>query len=106
MPAKIRLEEKNSVYEINATLIADHKAKKQSKGHMDPMVMAYSIVYGEIFDEALQSPQILENWIRSSMSWESIKENAKLISGSQLEQLDCAKASITYLQNQTKQKEA
>lgn len=104
MSAKIRLEEKNSVYEINATLIADHKAKKQSKGHMDPMVTAYSIVYGEIFDEALQSPQILENWIRNSMTWDNLKENAKLISGTKQTQLDCAKAVITYLP--PKQKEA
>lgn len=97
MSAKIRLEEKNAVYEINATLIADHKAKKQSKGQMDPMVTAYSIVYGEIFDEALKSPQILETWIRSSMTWDSLKENAKLISGANQTQIDCSKATITYL---------
>ena len=81
MQSKIKIEGNNSVYEINATLIADHKAKIQSKSHMDPMITAYSIVYGEIFDEALASPQILEAWVRTSMKWENIKENAKLVSG-------------------------
>lgn len=97
MQAKIRIESSPSVYEINATLIADHKAKAQSKVNMDPMVSAYSIVYGEIFDEAMASPQILENWIRSSMTWDTIKENAKLVSGNKKEISDWKSIQISYV---------
>ena len=99
MPAKIRIEANSTVYEINATLIADHKAKKQSKNHVDPMITAYSIVYGEIFDEALASPQILESWVRTSMKWENIKENAKLISGAKQEITDWKNIHVSFLSN-------
>ena len=97
MQAKIRIEAKPSVYEINATLIADHKAKKQAKNNIDPMITAYSIVYGEIYDEALASPQILESWIRTSMQWENIKENVKLISGTKQDISDWKNITISYI---------
>ena len=97
MQAKIRIEANASVYEINATLIADHKAKNQAKHNIDPMITAYSIVYGEIYDEALASPQILENWIRTSMQWENIKENAKLTSGTKQDITDWENINITYI---------
>ena len=81
MLAKIQLDNDRSVYEINATLVADHRAKKIAKKHADPMIIAYSITYSEVFDEALASEQILGEWIKSSMTWENIQANAHLISG-------------------------
>lgn len=96
MQAKVRLESPEAVYEVHATLVADHKAKKQSKNHVDPMITAYSIVYGEIFDEAMASPQILENWIRTSMTWSNLQTNAKLVSGKPFAP-DLKSSKITFI---------
>lgn len=96
MQPKIRLENQGSVYEINASLIADHKAKKIAKKEFNSLTRSYSSIYSTIFDEAIASPQILEEWIRSSMTWETLKLNAHLITGSEFSP-DLQKTKIMYI---------
>lgn len=97
MSEKVKISSGGNTYLINATLIADHKAKKQAKGAVDPMVVAYSIVYGEIFDEAMASETILVDWLKTKVNWSDISENVQIEQGALVKELSLKDAQVELM---------
>ncbi|PCJ62903.1 MAG: hypothetical protein COA79_01895 [Planctomycetota bacterium] len=96
MHAKLRFENSEIEGCISASLIADHKAKKVAKKETDSMVKAYSIVYGEIFDEAMENPLILIDWLKSEVLYENISENIEVVKGEFPKKLNWSDINIVF----------
>lgn len=96
MQAKLRFENSEVEGSISASLIADNKAKKLAKEETNSMVKAYSIVYGEIFDEVMSNPLSLIDWLKTEISFENIAENIEVIKGEFPSKLDWSDINIVF----------